>query len=110
MTKSDTATSGPSGSERRQGPRRTLLWRAILNCGEHEFDCLISDLSLKGAKLRFDLPLALESEILLNIVDLGAVAGKVAWTAEDSMGVEFVAPTENISRLLGTRAEPLGLA
>lgn len=87
-----------------------MLWRAILNCGEHEFDCLISDLSLAGAKIRFDLPLALESEILLNIIDVGAVAGKVAWTAEDSMGLEFIAPAANMSRLLGSRAEALGLA
>lgn len=89
--------------ENRDHSRRRLLWRARLQCGVHDFDCWVYDLSLGGAKVRFDLPLALDCAVVLDIPDIGAISGKVAWSVAGQMGIDFILGPNQIEKLFGSR-------
>lgn len=98
-----------SAKNRRQWPRRPLLWQATLQCGHYEFDCWIYDLSLSGARIRFGLPLANDCAVVLDINNVGPISGRIAWSRSGLTGVEFILPPQNIRKLLGKRAKLLGL-
>lgn len=91
--------------DRRDHDRKRLLWRAKLHCGVHEFDCWVYDLSLGGAKIRFDLPLNDDCAVVLVIPDVGAISGRVAWSVSGQMGVDFILGEDHISELFGHRTQ-----
>lgn len=103
------AKKSPVQDERRQQTRRHLLWRARLQCGSHEFDCWVYDISYKGARVRFDLPLVEDCGIVLDIPDLGLLSARVAWSVAGQMGIEFIRDEAAIKKLLGKRVKILGL-
>ncbi len=92
-------------TEQRDHVRRRILWRAKLQCGAHEFDCWIYDLSLGGAKIRFDLPLTPDCAVVLNIPDIGAISGKVTWSVAGQMGIDFILGPDRIGKLFGHRTK-----
>lgn len=90
-------------TENRDRVRKRLLWRAKLQCGMHDFDCWIYDLSLGGALIRFDLPIASDCAVVLVVPDVGAISGRVAWSVAGKMGIEFILGPDKISKLFGHR-------
>lgn len=106
---SETADEPVNQAEHRDHDRKRLLWRAKLQCGVHEFDCWIYDLSLGGAKIRFDLPLTSDCAVVLDIPDVGPISGKVAWSEPGLLGIDFILGPDQISELLGHRTRFLKL-
>lgn len=91
--------------ERRQYKRRHVLWQAKLQCGRYEFDCWVYNMSLTGAKIRFDLPIAEDCGVVLAIKDVGVISGRVAWSVTGLMGIEFISNEDKIRKLLGDDAD-----
>ena len=58
----------PVENERRNYKRRHVLWQAKLQCGNHEFDCWVYNMSLSGAEIRFDLPISPDYGVVLVII------------------------------------------
>jgi hypothetical protein len=90
-------------TEQRENVRRRILWRAKLQCGTHDFDCWVYDLSLGGAKVRFDLPLTPDCAVVLDIPDIGAISGRVSWSVAGQMGIDFILGPNQIAKLFGNR-------
>lgn len=95
--------------DRRRYRRRPLLWEAVLQCGAHEFDVWVYDISLGGAKVRFDLPLNVDCGVVLDIRNVGAVSGRVVWSKNGQLGIEFFASEKKIIELIGEQADHFGM-
>lgn len=98
------------GKERRKYVRRHVLWQARLQCGRHEFDCWVYNMSLDGAEIRFDLPIAEDCGVVLVIKDVGPIAGRVSWNGSGLLGIDFITSEDKIRRLLADDADHFGKA
>jgi hypothetical protein len=94
--------------ERRKYLRRHVLWQAKLQCGSYDFDCWVYKMSLGGADIRFDLPLAKGYGVVLVIKDIGAISGSTAWSGSGLLGIDFITKEDKIRRLLGNDADHFG--
>ena len=94
--------------ERRKYKRRHVLWQAKLQCGRHEFDCWVYNMSLGGAEIRFDLPISPDYGVVLVIKDVGAISGRIAWSGSGLMGIDFITSEEKIRQLMGDDADHFG--
>lgn len=76
---------------RERAYRRTGLVRpASFEIDGHKFDCVVQNISKKGAKLRLAQQVNHEaSNGLLNIPDIGNFAATIAWVHGKEMGLEF---------------------
>ena len=90
-----------AGKERRKYKRRHVLWQAKLQCGRYEFDCWVYNMSLDGANIRFDLPIAEDCGVVLSIKDVGVISGRVVWSVSGLMGIDFISSEDKIRKLLG---------
>lgn len=91
--------------QRRKYKRRHVLWQAKLQCGRYEFDCWVYNMSLGGANIRFDLPIAEDCGVVLAIKDVGVISGRVAWSVSGLMDIEFISSEDKIRKLLGDDAD-----
>lgn len=91
--------------ERRKYKRRHVLWQAKLQCGRYEFDCWVYNMSLEGANIRFDLPIAEDCGVVLSIKDVGVISGRVVWSMSGLMGLKFISSEDKIRKLLGDDAD-----
>lgn len=95
MTASDT-------SDKRKGPRQTVVLKGSLNAGKHTFDILAYDLSLKGVRVKFDLPLEVGADVNIKIKDKPYVSSRVAWSRDGFVGLEFNLSPAEVKRVFGT--------
>ncbi len=86
---------------RRRVPRQPVLLKAVLDTGHYEFECLAYDLSLKGVKVKLDLPLETQCEVWLMIKESPHLPAKVAWSRDGFIGLEFTLSAENVAITLG---------
>lgn len=86
---------------RRKAIRQTVVLKAKLEVGDFFFDCLAYDLSLKGAKLKLDLPLKVGVDVDVSVNGSEIISCRLAWVTEGFMGVEFSAEPEDVRRILG---------
>ncbi len=105
------AASDDDVSKQRNHKRRSVLWPAKLDVGKHEFACQIWNLSLGGARLRFDIPLKEGSSVILRIPnrDNARITGRVAWQSEDTVGIIFQTPPSKVREIFHDRLHVLGL-
>jgi hypothetical protein len=96
-----------AGKYNRAFPRRTVLFKGSLKVNSHQFTCNVLDLSLSGARIKLDLPLASDTEVELTIQDYKPLKAAVAWAAEGFMGLMFKAAPETVRESLGTVGERL---
>lgn len=104
MSGENSSKAGSDG-ERRKYLRRHLLRKAKLQCGRFEFDCWVYNMSLDGADVRLDLPLAADCGVVLVIKGIGPISGRVVWNDANLIGVEFITGEDKIRKLLGTDAD-----
>lgn len=96
--------------DRRNHPRRSVIWLGTLRVGEFSFPCRVLDLSLAGARIRLSLPLKKDASVILCISRCGDLPAKVAWHQNDTLGLDFTLPPRELSLLLGESAvKTLGL-
>jgi len=96
-----------AGKYNRAFPRRTVLFKGALRVNSHQFPCSVLDLSLSGARIKLDLPLASDTEVELTIQDHKPLKAQVAWAAEGFLGLMFKASPETVKVSLGTVGERL---
>jgi len=96
-------------AENRDFRRRSVLWPAKILVGKHELSCQIWNLSLGGARVRIDLPIQENTEVKLCIADRGELAATVAWSANGSLGLDFLVKADVIKRMFEDRLHVLGL-
>ncbi len=97
------------GENRRRYARRSVLWPATLSVGKHNFSCHVWNMSLGGARIRVDIPLKNNTEVILDIPERGRIPGIVVWAGAESMGIDFTIPRSRIEKMFGDRLHVLGL-
>lgn len=96
--------------DRRNHPRRSVIWLGTLKVGEFSFPCRVLDLSLTGARIRLALPLKNGTVVTLSISRCGDLPAEIAWYEEDTLGLTFSLPPRELAQLLGESAvRTLGL-
>lgn len=90
--------------ESRSAKRRSVIWPATLHIEEFKFDCQIRNFSMKGLKLKFNLPFkegtAVRVEIPMRHITLNAV---IAWQGDKTMGIEFLEDEALLQGVFGER-------
>ena len=94
--------------ERREHPRRAVLWMGELGLGGATFDCQVWNVSLSGAKLRSTLPLGPGTAVALTLPRFGVLPANVIWHSENEMGLAF-SSTEEVRAALDETVRSLGL-
>ncbi len=79
----------------------------MLKVGDHSFDCLAYNVSLKGAKLKIDLPLKTGADVVVEIRNEWTINAKIAWQDDGFLGLAFEPEDTEIKKLLGDLAERL---
>jgi len=93
-------TEGEAASRRIS--RQPVLLKAVIDTGQYEFECIAYDLSLKGIKLKLDLPLATQCEVWLMVKGSPKMPARVVWVKEGYIGLEFSLSSRQVSKILGT--------
>ena len=81
--------------------RQPILLRALLDTGKFEFECLAYDLSIKGMKLKLDLPLESGCTVSVKVKGKPGIPARVIWVKAGFIGLEFSVPTEVVLNTLG---------
>ena len=92
---------------RRRIPRQPVLLKAELDTGSFEFECVAYDLSLKGVRLKIDLPLRTECEVRIMVKQSPQIPARVAWAKDGFIGLEFKLSVDHVAELLGCIGEGL---
>lgn len=74
---------------RARPPRIRLNRKAVIRIGSYMTDMIISDISQRGAKLKFSTSLIIDSRVQIILGDLRPVSASVKWQAGDMIGIEF---------------------
>ena len=77
------------GSERRTHRRKGTFWRAQLVTSAGSFECRVLDLSLRGAKVQLDQPVAEAEAVTLILEPLTEFSGAVVWRGNGSVGIRI---------------------
>lgn len=81
-------SDAPNGFKPR-APRIVLDLPIILRVGGYLADAQICDLSQRGAKLKFDRFLPIDTRVQISYDELRPISGSVKWQASDTIGIEF---------------------
>ncbi len=95
--------------DKRQSVRRAVLWSGDLHYGDYDFRCQIWDVSLGGAKVRVDVPLAIGAEVKITLGRYGKFKGHVAWQNDTELGLKFEGDPQVIRDIFGENTIKLGL-
>lgn len=91
-----------SDDERRRYTRKSVLLRGRFHRGRETFDCLITNISASGARVRIDRPLENGAAGTLENDRFGMIPGEIVWLAKDHAGVRFLERPQWIARLLAS--------
>jgi hypothetical protein len=72
-----------------RAPRQSLLWKAVLHWDHGTFKVRIRNISAEGAMLEGAGELAVDTGIVLDLGDGGAVSGIVRWARSGQFGIRF---------------------
>lgn len=97
----DDLVNGTKWAGRRQQRRKPVMWEARLETEIGAFDCAAFDISLGGAKLRLDAPVALHRPLRLVLVRFGMLRAEAAWRRGKTLGLRFAEPPELVRHMLG---------
>lgn len=92
--------------ENRLADRRRTLLSAKISTGESLDDCVVQNLSIKGAEIQSLVALHVDKKVTLEIPRIGAIPSRVAWYLEKLMGLQFLEPLEegSLSTLMAPNA------
>lgn len=90
------------GEDRRRYDRVTVLWNGKLLYRDEAVDCLIVNISAKGAMVQILEPLENGTSVILKNDRMGAFAAKVAWSNDEHQyGLQFLDDKHEIAQVLG---------
>ena len=104
MNKPDIETNEET---RRCVARQPILLKALLDTGKFEFDCLAYDLSLRGIRLKLDLPLEVGCKVNVKVKGNSQLPAQVVWVKGGFIGLEFSVSTDRVLETLGSLAAHL---
>ncbi|HET9811593.1 MAG TPA: EAL domain-containing protein [Sphingomicrobium sp.] len=70
-------------------PRQRLMRRAIAMIDGVEEEIRLRNISVTGALVEYKRPLAPDTQLTINIVGVGPVAGTVRWAGNGKFGIQF---------------------
>lgn len=79
-----------SSDQKRQAPRRSVIFPARAYSGSLIIDCRIKDLSATGAQIIFNEELDISPPFTLKTEKFGAFSCEIAWVEGKRMGVIFL--------------------
>ena len=91
----------PSRLERRMHRRCSVLMSGGVIVDGERYDCVVKNLSLGGARLTCDRPLAAEIPVVLDIQRFGLFPAKVAWQHNGEYGLCFALPPSQVAAMVG---------
>jgi len=83
-----TGAAGPE-LDRRRYPRKASFWHAQLQMPAGNFECRVTNLSPRGAKVEIDQPVAYRETVTLIMEPLGEFTGFVALRRNGSLGIRI---------------------
>jgi len=101
--------SEAEGAAQRRTVRKRVLWAARLKAGARQFDCIVVDLSLGGARLHFCEPLPKGQMVSLILERIGTIGAEVVRQEERSVGLRFTDDPQHIAKLIGHRLPLVGI-
>jgi hypothetical protein len=87
--------------ENRKYHRSTVLWPATLVWRRNSYDCIIFNVSANGAKVMVKEPADEMKMVTLCSPRFGELDGEVMWRAPGAIGIRFIAPPEDVAKMLG---------
>lgn len=84
--------------ERRRAARRRMLQRADIIIGDGLQQCLLLDVTDRGARLESQIPLVLPAEFSVRLPDGRQVGCIRRWSVGQRFGVEFVLGEDMVTR------------
>ncbi len=103
-------TDAAMPKDRRNHPRRSVIWLGTLKVGKFSFPCRVLNLSLGGARIHLALPLKEGAGVTLSIPRCHDLPAKVVWSKGDVLRLNFILSPQEVSVLLGEAAvKTLGL-
>ena len=97
----DISEPAQPGSESRQHRRNTVLWAAMLDCGERPLECQVYNFSVGGAKLRVSEPVVRRSAVQLHGQRFGAFRARIVWQRDDWVGLSFLEAPDSVAQAVG---------
>jgi hypothetical protein len=80
-----------SGENRRKHYRHKVRWWAQIEVGTERFPCTVSELSQSGARVSVAQPVLAMERVRLELPPFGDFDGKVAWSSDGVVGIQFAA-------------------
>ena len=93
--------------QNRQAKRQNVLLKSQIDVGNYYFDVLTYDLSLRGAKIKLNIPLERGAKFSIAIKNNRYLPSKVSWANNGFIGLEFTYPPEKVKDIFGTLGERL---
>ncbi len=93
--------------QRRRSHRQNVLLKSNVSVGSYNFDATAYDLSLRGAKIKLNLPLERGSDFQIVIKNYRQIPSKVCWAKNGFMGLVFSYPPEQVKKIFGTIGDRL---
>ncbi len=93
--------------QRRRSNRQNVLLKSSVDVGSYNFEATAYDLSLRGAKIKLNLPLERGADFYIKLKDLTQIPSRVSWAKNGFMGLEFSYPPEKVRKIFGTLGDRL---
>jgi hypothetical protein len=93
--------NGSDGPSRRRERRKPVIWAARLETEDGTVDCAAFDISVGGAKLRLEEPVALHRPVRLVLDRFGALRAEAIWRRGGTLGLRFGESPETVRQMLG---------
>lgn len=93
--------------QKRQSNRQNVLLKSKIDVGNYYFDAVTYDLSLRGAKIKLNLPLERGSDFLISFKDSKGIPSTVSWVKNGFLGLEFKYSPDRVKNIFGSLGERL---
>jgi hypothetical protein len=92
----------PGIGERRRHARSAVTWVGWLERASGDMiECGVVDLSVGGAKVVLETPLAAGERVVFKSPRFEGIAARIAWCEDGVVGLQFLDGAERVMRLLG---------
>jgi PilZ domain len=99
----------PSPPERRRAQRKRVLWSGQVEASDRLIDCAVLDVSLQGARVRFEDDSQLPGgPLAIAVSRFGTFQAEVVWGKDRMFGLRFLESVERVADTIG-RQLPLAM-
>ena len=93
--------AGTGSQDRRSQTRQDVGWQGRLTHDGDQISCVVTNISCTGVHIESARPLTLDSEVSIDIANLGEFSGTVVWRDGDHYGVKFHSFSSLVWQFLG---------